>query len=38
VKLQHFNSQWSEQNYYSAVNYPYNQMQIKFGLSVILSN
>lgn len=38
VKLQNFNSQWTEQNYYSAVSYPYNPMQIKFGLSVILSN
>lgn len=38
LKLQHFNSQWFEQEYYSAVGYPYNQMQFKFGLSVILSN
>ena len=38
VKLQHFNSQWFEQNYYSAVGYPYNQMEFKFGISWIFYN
>jgi hypothetical protein len=33
VKLQHFNSTWFEQKYYSAVHYPYHQMALKFGLS-----
>jgi hypothetical protein len=35
LKLQHFNSQWFEQNYYSTVNYPYRQMEFKFGISWI---
>ncbi len=33
VKLQHFNSSWFEQNYYSTLHYPYNRNAIKFGLS-----
>jgi len=33
MKLQHFNSSWFEKNYYSAIHYPYNQNDIKFGLS-----
>ena len=39
VKLQHFNSEWFEQNYYAAVHYPhdqvldYNTLIVKFGLS-----
>ena len=32
-KLQHFNSSWFEQRYYSAIHYPYNQLAFKFGLS-----
>jgi hypothetical protein len=35
LKLQHFNSHWFEQNYYSAVGYPYKQMEFKFGISWI---
>jgi hypothetical protein len=38
LKLQHFNSQWFEQNYYSAVGYPYNQLQFKFGISWIFND
>ena len=33
AKLQHFNSLWFEQRYYSTCHYPYNQYAIKFGLS-----
>lgn len=32
-KLQHFNSDWFTQKYYSAIHYPYNQLAFKFGLS-----
>jgi hypothetical protein len=37
-KLQHFNSKWFEQRYYSAVHYPYNQFSFKFGISWIFYN
>ncbi len=32
-KIQHFNSDWFNQKYYSAIHYPYNQLAFKFGLS-----
>ena len=32
-KVQHFNSDWFKQKYYSAIHYPYNQLAFKFGLS-----
>jgi hypothetical protein len=38
LKLQHFNSQWFEQNYYSTVGYPYSQYEFKFGISWIFYN
>ncbi|MGD2035442.1 MAG: hypothetical protein PVF73_10325 [Bacteroidales bacterium] len=38
VLLQHFNSGWLEQNYYSAIHYPYNQFALKFGISWIFYN
>ena len=38
VKVQHFNSSWFEQNYYSTLHYPYNQNTIRFGLSWVFYN
>ena len=35
MKLQHFNSNWSSKEYYSAIHYPYSAMALKFGLSWI---
>jgi hypothetical protein len=32
-KLQHFNSGWYGQNYYSSIHYPYNKLAFKFGIS-----
>jgi hypothetical protein len=31
-KLQHFNSGWFGQNYYSTIHYPYEKLAFKFGI------